>query len=298
MGFVTLEDVEGNLELVVFPRSWERYSRFFVQDKVVIVEGKVDASGGDPKILVDKVTPLSDEDIQKAQNQAETAGPQAPTPQAAAKPAQAEPKPTAGVPTVDTDGGFDLDVVPPEFDDSEMPPMPDEADFAWEPQHAAQEPKPVFAAGPAQATGAEANAGAAPEPMAAQALPAKTAAQPIPVDPELAVPKRAALPELDVTVLSPAPRTTSKSGQTEPPKMVTILLHSSGDRKRDVLKLRCIHGALVSSPGLDRFNFQVYENGRKFSLDFPNDSTGVNPDLITRLVKLAGEENLRIDPIQ
>ena len=56
MGFVTLEDVQGNIELVVFPRTWDKYWEAFEVDSVVLVDGKVDAQGGDPKVLVDKVT--------------------------------------------------------------------------------------------------------------------------------------------------------------------------------------------------------------------------------------------------
>jgi DNA polymerase-3 subunit alpha len=56
MGFVTLEDVQGNIELVVFPRTWEQYWQTLEVDSVVLVDGKVDAQSGDPKVLVDTVT--------------------------------------------------------------------------------------------------------------------------------------------------------------------------------------------------------------------------------------------------
>ena len=56
MGFVTLEDVSGTIELVVFPRTWDKYWEVFEVDNVVLVDGKVDAQSGDPKVLVDSVT--------------------------------------------------------------------------------------------------------------------------------------------------------------------------------------------------------------------------------------------------
>jgi DNA polymerase-3 subunit alpha len=56
MGFVTLEDLQGNIELVVFPRTWEKFWDVFEVDSVVLVDGKVDAQSGDPKVLVDSVT--------------------------------------------------------------------------------------------------------------------------------------------------------------------------------------------------------------------------------------------------
>jgi DNA polymerase-3 subunit alpha len=54
MGFVTLEDVGGTIELVVFPRTWDQYWEVFDVDNVVLVDGKVDAQSGDPKVLVEK----------------------------------------------------------------------------------------------------------------------------------------------------------------------------------------------------------------------------------------------------
>jgi DNA polymerase III subunit alpha len=56
MGFVTLEDVQGSIELVVFPRTWDKYWEELEVDRVVLVDGKVDAQSGDPKVLVDSIT--------------------------------------------------------------------------------------------------------------------------------------------------------------------------------------------------------------------------------------------------
>ncbi len=53
MGFVTLEDIQGESELVLFPRTWDKYGKLVISDRVLIAEGKVDAAGGDPKILVE-----------------------------------------------------------------------------------------------------------------------------------------------------------------------------------------------------------------------------------------------------
>jgi DNA polymerase-3 subunit alpha len=55
MGFVTLEDIQGNIELVIFPKTWDKYGKLVEVDRVLTAEGKVDAEGGDPKVLVDKL---------------------------------------------------------------------------------------------------------------------------------------------------------------------------------------------------------------------------------------------------
>ena len=56
MGFVTIEDLQGSLDLVVFPRTWDTYRALIEPEKLVLVEGKVDNDGSEPKILVDTIT--------------------------------------------------------------------------------------------------------------------------------------------------------------------------------------------------------------------------------------------------
>src|SRR5688572_14221691 len=55
MGFVTLEDVQGNIELVLFPRTWEKNREQLTVGQIIIVEGKVDTNSTPPKILVDTI---------------------------------------------------------------------------------------------------------------------------------------------------------------------------------------------------------------------------------------------------
>jgi DNA polymerase-3 subunit alpha len=55
MGFVSIEDIQGVIDLVLFPRTWKRFSEVLVVGEVIIVEGKVDANSNPSKILVDSV---------------------------------------------------------------------------------------------------------------------------------------------------------------------------------------------------------------------------------------------------
>ena len=55
MGFVTLEDIQGNIELVLFPRPWEKTCEQLTVGQIIIVEGKVDTNSTPPKILVDTI---------------------------------------------------------------------------------------------------------------------------------------------------------------------------------------------------------------------------------------------------
>jgi hypothetical protein len=80
-------------------------------------------------------------------------------------------------------------------------------------------------------------------------------------------------------------------------RMVTVALRSTGDKTRDVLRLRRIHGILTSYPGNDRFAFRVYEHARGYLLEFPNFTVGLCPEMLTRLNQMVGSENVQIEPI-
>jgi DNA polymerase-3 subunit alpha len=46
MAYATLEDLTGSVDVVVFPRQFEQYRLLFEPDKVLVVQGKVDARAG------------------------------------------------------------------------------------------------------------------------------------------------------------------------------------------------------------------------------------------------------------
>ena len=56
MAFVVIEDLQGTVELVVFPKVWDRLADVIDYDRIVLVEGKVDTQGSEPKVLVDNIT--------------------------------------------------------------------------------------------------------------------------------------------------------------------------------------------------------------------------------------------------
>lgn len=56
MAFVGLEDLQGLIEVVVFPRTWKNTADKWELDKIVVVRGRVDAKGREPKIICDSVT--------------------------------------------------------------------------------------------------------------------------------------------------------------------------------------------------------------------------------------------------
>ncbi len=85
--------------------------------------------------------------------------------------------------------------------------------------------------------------------------------------------------------------------QEHPPKQITVILRSIGDKDRDKLRIRTLYGTLISFHGHDRFSFQIFEGGKSHLIDFPNDTTRVCPDLLGRLHKLLGQESWRVEEI-
>jgi DNA polymerase-3 subunit alpha len=62
MAFVTIEDAEGQAEVVVFADVLEKSRRFVVENSVVLVEGRVSRrNGGDGKVLVNSLLPVGDD---------------------------------------------------------------------------------------------------------------------------------------------------------------------------------------------------------------------------------------------
>ncbi|HET6946179.1 MAG TPA: DNA polymerase III subunit alpha, partial [bacterium] len=62
MAFVTLEDLTGGAEVIIFPKMYEQVHFLLKRDSVVVVRGKVDVAEQQAKILADRVLPLNEAD--------------------------------------------------------------------------------------------------------------------------------------------------------------------------------------------------------------------------------------------
>ncbi len=306
MGFVTIEDIQGTIELVLFPRAWENARAQLVPDQIVVVHGKVDTSNTPPKVLVDAVrtdlnAPAPEAATSKlSSTQARDGNPKAGKPQAAAKrlatPAR-EPE---------TAPGSQRSTEPPQRAEPEgdAPPPPENFPAGWEVQwHAsstdasAVEDRAVPARMTAIAAVADAPAHSAfpnqesiSDPAAASPPSSQPTAPALPAVPPELPSRMPSLPSLYVP-LADAP------SAEHPPKQITVLLRSTGDRERDRRRIKTIHGTLISFHGKDRFSFHIFEDGRGVLLDFPSATTHVCTELLARLQKLMGEESWRIEDI-
>ncbi len=343
MGFVTLEDIQGNIELVLFPRTWEQCHNLLDLERVVVVDGKLDMQGADPKVIVDAVTtelktyesvetPLPAEPLppiqpfRLIQERTPTADPglmppaaQAPQP-AAQKPASssqaAQPKPTASAKparrAAEPPANYLSD---PDFLSDDLPPPPDDFPPDWGSQEMV--PDGFILESQSQLEPQNASGPAAAEPEAAPSPTDPTVIEPpgplistLPVAPQLVAsgmlaPDEAQIApppgmEISAPVLRPAPYVLAAdlpSGVNEV-RMLTVVLRQSGDKLRDTYRLHRVHGMLISYPGLDRFALLVYERERGYQIEFPNLTTGINPELISRLQKMVGVENILVETLK
>ncbi|MCB0035173.1 MAG: DNA polymerase III subunit alpha, partial [Anaerolineales bacterium] len=99
MAFATLEDLDGKMDLVLFPRTWQACRDDVSVDQVMLVTGKVQVKGEDINLIVDRV----ETNLEIAQDADATRRPAAPAP----KPAAAEPAPVmkTAVPPKANDNG-------------------------------------------------------------------------------------------------------------------------------------------------------------------------------------------------
>jgi DNA polymerase-3 subunit alpha len=283
MAFVTLEDVQGTIDLVIFPRTWEKVSGVVDFERIILVDGKVDLAGAEPKVIVDSIstefsmlTPLK--------SHSQISDQKALTP---ARPVQNIPENTTqnGFPDrqsskkqIQDNSEVDVPWLPPSgdlTDSDDLPPQPDEFPPDWGQAVLPQKADPD-------------------SDESAKIQEPRKEIRALPVDaPVVSQPTNDRVEILPPYLVPPAVRV----DENVPVRMITIILRSTGDKARDQLRLRRIHGIITSYPGNDRFAFHIFERGRGYLLEFPNFTAGLCTDMIARLSNLVGAENIRVEPV-
>ncbi len=297
MGFVQLEDVQGTFECVVFPRTWKQTQGLWQNDKIILVRGTIDVKGRTPKLLVDSATDklqiteaLPDKNGRtvktppvhqgagiRSQNstvKGQTPGSAAPANRQAAEPPAKYAAPKA-----------DIRHAPIDFD------LPDDA---YHPEFEEDDPFANDIFDPID------------EPMIIETPKLAISANPI-------VP--AAAPPADFPVMAPRPAPAApqvqaaktngnghnhdhNNGQTDswqpPSRLAKVIISRSGDGFVDAQRVGDVHTLMRSCPGPDRFCFIVMARGSTLQLDFPNDTTTLDDDLIEQLKTLPGVESVQV----
>lgn len=71
MAYVTVEDVSGGIEVVVFPRTLQQASAYLREDNAVLLNGRIDAREDEaPKLIANEVVALTEEHVQALEDRA------------------------------------------------------------------------------------------------------------------------------------------------------------------------------------------------------------------------------------
>jgi DNA polymerase III subunit alpha len=316
MGFVTLEDIQGNIELVLFPRTWIQCQPVLELGKIVVVEGKVDAQSSPPKILVDAIKtdfkmlvsvdettagslPTEDEPVPATPKPVPVKTPASPLKQTPAPQPPAKEQPARQVPAKDSPAKqTPVKQTPAPISLSEHgPPPPDNFPDDWGSEWQPSFENAEIAARPEtneQTSKASPEDRPPDEPKAEKTEPlppvrkeaARVLGSEIPRSPE---------PQMRVpSIYVPLAQSEDRDHR---PRQITVFLRPTEDQERNKRRINSIHGTLTSFPGNDRFSFQIFEDGRGHLIDFPNNTTRICPEMLEKLRKLMGEESWRVDEI-
>lgn len=357
MAFVTIEDIQGAIELVIFPKVWEKYSTLVVPDNIVLVKGKVDTQGAEPKVLADSISIefdmissrdavppsyLIDNEIDPLPENRDKAGKsdidlvhsiemdEATMADSRKHAADEVVESKKALAYDDFDHGYKEgkipsppDEFPPGLEYFDEPLLPQiNEDQLVEGQGVQSElsrdlntsdldqtlEKTFEASDHSEVNGQDFSdrpiRGSTHTDLQAQlvedssSILIKVPTSTLPSDrngfsSEEAETVHHSVDQLPPYLVSPMPPP-SDEGEVY---ILTVFLRTTGDKTRDVLRLRRIHGILLSYPGKDRFAFHVYEKNRSYLLEFPNFTIGICPELKDRLKILMGGENYRIEKI-
>jgi DNA polymerase-3 subunit alpha len=278
MAFATIEDVQGMIDLVIFPNTWKKFGELIRFDEIIYVRGKADANGGETKVLVDHISTsisqiesidsppiLRQETPQHVPQKARSADPRPPQP--------ADPQ-------------IEDTPVYEQIPDANLPPQPESppSEFATSSPITQKDDQQAKAA---TAPAIETHPSMNEEPQSVTGIP-QIENEPI------QIPDEPAVEELPGTTPTPE-RVGAITLDEDSTYMITVILKNRGDLMRDKLRLRQVYGTLISYPGNDRFTFQIIEKDKAHLLEFPNASTKISKNLINQLRDMLGRENVQVE---
>ena len=335
MGFATIEDIQGSIDLVIFPKIWSNVVENLMVDQVIMVEGRVDESSTEPKILVDKIN----WEIKITTSKESTPPPQiVETIDQLTTMDQALPKTIEDAETIQSNednsaphNAADKSLIHDDCPLDNIPPPPDEIfsdnsgeesnknDNKFGDSHTElsdiQKPDSFQNTSTFVEVEQKAQGKIDINKVDASIQPGKNLADVI--DNNLIIKNRDSKTngsEQEITSNNPELEEFLSDSDNDvqlPPyllspnlltdvaniRMLTIMIRSSGDKTRDELRMRRIHGIICSYPGNDRFAFHMFESGRGYLIEFPNYSVGICDEMIGRLIRFVGEDNIKTEKI-
>ena len=137
MAILTLEDIQGTIEVVMFPRTWGTYRDTIETDKVFVIRGKADLRGNDMQVIADSVS----QDFSYSSAATEPTLLQSPSPdnldeetgEVVKEEPEAAPPPEPAVAPATSGGSFEHNRLEPQING--VPEEPPEFQEAWDAVH-------------------------------------------------------------------------------------------------------------------------------------------------------------------
>ncbi len=313
MAFVRLEDLQGAVDVTVFPKLFADRRSLWANDKIVIVNGKVDVRNGRVSVVADaardyvegmKVIEDTTSVAYRYRNGAAQTKDKPTVRQDGSSPARSFAPPPAprrdGISMPDGDEDEEANF-------GDVNPFTAEEPEWWEESKTPREERVgSFLSGgdgqriepdkrtPQPATPSAvlltAAAGSAPGPAASSVHPAPSVVPP--------GASRESTPYVSVVVQPPAaPQgTPSVAAPRTVPRTVRITFRRSASLDADRRRLSELVSMLSAFDGEDRFEITVEANGAvRYQLDFPNNRTHVCRELQTELTNRLGAAGWRVE---
>ncbi len=275
MAFVTLEDMHGTLDAVVFPRLYKQTREIWQPEAIVLVDGKVDLRGTSINMLVDavhteveRVTPRQDLLVDLP-----SSFPVEPIDEDIIEMTEEEEEPALPAPAETPDlGPHPLGMFSPSEPVEETSPPSQSSERVSE--VAEDTPSPESSLLTDQAASTE-------EPKSLAPLPSPTYQEPIYVT------------QADSLAPSVLPEEALAAG-TDYLYEIRIVLKRTGDTRQDIRLLRDVFRLLKRYQGRDRFYLIIPQNGGWVEVEYPNDRTGWCESLEAELVELVGKDRIQV----
>jgi DNA polymerase-3 subunit alpha len=268
MAWVMLEDVAGTIELVLFPRTWEKFQFDIAVGGIIIAEGRVDAGSNPSKVLVENIRT----EIRVTEPAQLALHPQVSAP-------QRKPGTQTSGQISESTSAYKKNPVPRPIINPQADPPPPEDPPDWE----------EFSKGSQVLPTTESSLDKSEKLVEIPEVQVRSPSVIHPIEENPAPPAPVLLRSI------PVPPKRVEGDQA--PKMLTVTLRPTGDGERDMRRISRLYGTLISFPGKDRFAFQIFEEGRGHLIEFPNDSTHVSPEMLIMIKDAVGEENILVEPI-
>ncbi len=291
MAFAQVEDLEGSVEITLFPRTWEQTREVWEVDNLVILQGKIDVRNDRAQVICQKAklyqpdeyaTPASSpQGVQNAPSPGSQGANRAGS-QSAPPPQPAEPEPEHPMPS-----------------DTSPEPLREEA----QPYVAgASTPQPDDP----EENAVESAAGSGDSPSTLQKAALDNLRTPLRREQE--EPQDGVSAGNGFSGEEPAPTngsTTTPAFDSDGPAFhLQITLKRSEDEEADIQRIGKVYDVLTQYEGHDRFSLIVIHppagtgdrTGAGVKLDFPNDTTRYCVSLLKNLEDVVGRDAVQVQP--